>query len=274
MLQSNLVGDFCGRQLDASQSTSSNIVDIVNMFNLLSSSNTTSNYAPIINTRAPRSTPSILTKHIKSIPENMAKNYFVYYRHDKDNNKTTNGKKPSLPIEARTRLYELAKWEMGMGEEDLHRSHDCLAIPDGHKALCITRAHDPLKNLKHYHKNHSTWYIFPQNEKRNQPDHVYSSKVYSQSLKTAYNQLNEDNQDYHMSGWWTMESWERHTTARNHLLFAAGPLIDWKWAVDKVVVRHGVAPMMSSFHAFNLRKGNVPERPYVSIHIDTHLYFL
>ena len=98
--------------------------------------------------------------------------------------------------------------------------------------------------------------------------------MYSQSLKTAYNQLKEDNQDYHMSGWWTMESWERHTTARNHLLFAAGPLIDWKWAVDKVVVRHGVAPMMSSFHAFNLRKGNVPERPYVSIHTDTHLYFL
>ena len=32
--------------------------------------------------------------------------------------------------------------------------------------------------------------------------------------------------------------------------------------------------MMTSFHAFNLRKGNVPERPYVSIHIDTDLYFL
>ena len=67
-----------------------------------------------------------------------------------------------------------------------------------------------------------------------------------------------------------MEWWETHSTARNHFLFAAGPLIDCKWAVDKVVVHHGVTPMMCSFHSFDLRKGNVPERPYVSIHIDTH----
>ena len=126
ILQLILVGDFCGRQLNTSQSTSSNIVDIINMFNLLSSSNTTSNYAPIINTRAPPSTPSILTKHIKSIPENIAKNDVVYYRHDKDTNKTTNGNELSLPTEARTRLYELAKREMGMDKDDLHRSHDGL----------------------------------------------------------------------------------------------------------------------------------------------------
>ena len=267
--QSNLVGDFCGRQLNTSQALSSNIVNIVNLFSLLSSSNNTPNYAPIINTRAPMSTPCILTKHIKSIPEHMAKHHFVYYRHDKDNNKTTNGKKLSLPTEAKTRLYELAKWEMGIDEGGLHRSHDGLAIPDGHKALSITRAHDPLKSLKHYLKNHNTWYIFPQNDKRNQPDHIYSSKVYSQSLKIAYNQLKKDNQDFHISGWWTMESWERHTTARNHLLFAAGPLIDWKWAVDKVVVHHGVAPLISSMHAFQLHKRNIPEGFYVGIHIDT-----
>ena len=157
-----------------------------------------------------------------------------------------------------------------MGKDDLHRSHDGLAIPEGHKALSITRAHDPLKSLKHYLKNHTTWYICPQNDKRNQPDHVYSSKVYSQSLKVAYNQLKKDNQDFHMSGWWTMESWEKDSMARNHLVFAAGPLIDWKWAVDKVVVHHVVAPMMSSLHAFQLCKGNIPERPYVSIHINTH----
>ena len=31
------------------------------------------------------------------------------------------------PTKARTRLYELAKWEMGTDEDDLHRSHDGLA---------------------------------------------------------------------------------------------------------------------------------------------------
>ena len=67
-----------------------------------------------------------------------------------------------------------------------------------------------------------------------------------------------------------MESWVRHSTARNQLFFAAGPLFDWKWAVDKVVVHYGIAPMMSSFHSFNLRKGKIPERPNVSIHVDTH----
>ena len=92
------------------------------MFNLLSSSNTKSNYTPVINTRAPLSTPPVLTKHVKNIPENMAKNDFVYYRHDKDNNKTTNRKKLSLPTEARSRLYELAKSKKnGMHEDDLHR---------------------------------------------------------------------------------------------------------------------------------------------------------
>ena len=272
--QSTLLDDFCGRQLNICQLTSSNIyllsTNVDKLFSLLSSSNTMSNCTPIINTRAPLSTPSILTKHLKSIPNNMVKKDFVYHRHDKENNKTTNRKKLSLPTEARSRLYELAKLEMRMDEDDLHRSHDGLAIPEGHKALLITRAHDPLKHLKHYLKNHTTWYIFPQNDKRNQPDHVYSSKVCSHSLKAAYNQLRRDNQDFHMSGWWTMESWERHTMARNHLPFAAGPLIDWKWDVDKVVVHHGVAPMMSSLHAFQLRKGNIPERAYVSIHINTH----
>ena len=119
ILHLSLVGDFCGRQLNTSQSTSSNILDTVNMFNLLSSWNTRSNYAPIINTGAPPSTPCILTKDIKSIPEHMAKNDFVYCRQDKDNNKTTNGERLSLATKAGTRLYELAKWEMGMDEEDL-----------------------------------------------------------------------------------------------------------------------------------------------------------
>ena len=71
-----------------------------------------------------------------------------------------------------------------------------------------------------------------------------------------------------MQGWWTMESWKRHTTARNHLLFATDPLIDWKCAVDRVVVHHGTSAMLTGLHTFELRRGNILERPHVSIHID------
>ena len=92
--ESTFVGGCCGLQLNTCQPTSSNIyllsTNADKMFSPLSSSTTRSNYTPIINTRAPLSTPSILTKHVKSIPENMAKNDFVYHQHDKNNNKTTN----------------------------------------------------------------------------------------------------------------------------------------------------------------------------------------
>ena len=67
-----------------------------------------------------------------------------------------------------------------------------------------------------------------------------------------------------MQGWWTMESWERHTMARNHLLLATGPLIDWKWAVDKVVVHQGTSTMLIALHTFELRCGNVPNAPMLA----------
>ena len=56
--------------------------------------------------------------------------------------------------------------------------------------------------------------------------------------------------------------------AKNHLLFAAGPLIDLKQLVDKVVVHHGTRPLLPTM-TFSLRDGYIPERPYVSIHINT-----
>ena len=70
------------------------------------------------------------------------------------------------------------------------------------------------------------------------------------------------------TGWFTMETWEHHTCATNHLLFAAGPLIDLKWAVDMVVCHHGTRPPVPT-RAFSLKEGNIPERPYVSIHLNT-----
>ena len=65
-----------------------------------------------------------------------------------------------------------------------------------------------------------------------------------------------------------MELWERHTKARNHLLFTAGPLIDLKWAVDKVVVHHGTRRRVTT-RAFALIEGFLPQHPYVSIHFNT-----
>ena len=38
------------------------------------------------------------------------------------------------------------------------------------------------------------------------PLRVQKACVYSQSLKTAYNQLKKENQDFNMSGRWTGES--------------------------------------------------------------------
>ena len=64
-----------------------------------------------------------------------------------------------------------------------------------------------------------------------------------------------------------MESWKRQTKANNHLFFAAGPLVDLKWAVHKVVCHHRTKPLVPT-RAFSLKQGYTPERPLVSIHIN------
>ena len=237
------------------------IVCYDNMFQFFSRQTPSTSFLLAINIRAPQSTPTPLTKHAQVLPNNMKKNDYIFFRHNKKGSKTVNGKKVSLPLESRNQLYRLDKWTIGIDQDDLHRSLDGVVANHTAPALSISRAHDPMKCLKHHLKAHPSWYIIP--------DHFYSSKIYSKALKAAYNHLKENNPDFHMQGWWTMESWERHTAASNHLLFATGPLIDWKWAVDKVVVHHGTAPMLAALHSFELHKGNVPERPYVSIHINT-----
>ena len=62
-----------------------------------------------------------------------------------------------------------------------------------------------------------------------------------------------------------MESWDRHTTARNHLLCASSPLIEWKWAVDKVVVHHGNSPTQRTFVTFRLPSGLISQERLSSI---------
>ena len=96
----------------------------------------------------------------------MKKNDYVFYRHDKEGSKTLNGKKVSLPLESRNQLYRLDKWTIGIDEDDLHRSLDGITANDTAPALSISRAHDPMKSLKHHIKANPSWYIFPSNDKK------------------------------------------------------------------------------------------------------------
>ena len=50
---------------------------------------------PAIGVKAPQSNPSVLTKHIQSLPANITKKHYVYYCHNKDTLKTANRKKLS-----------------------------------------------------------------------------------------------------------------------------------------------------------------------------------
>ena len=73
-----------------------------------------------------------------------------------------------------------------------------------------------------------------------------------------------------LEGWYVTQSWESQTTARNHMLLAAAPLIDLKPYVDMVVVHHSVRPQLSTFYG-NIKPGNVQERPMVSLRVfSTH----
>ena len=132
------------------------------------------------------------------------------------------------------------------------------------KKFTTTGASNPIKAIKYILKVHNDFYIFPGKDKRESPPHYHSSKHYSKALKQAFGELKKEDGEKTFTGWFTMELWERHTKARNHLLFTAGPLIDLKWAVDKVVVHHGTRPRETTRACALL-----PQHPYVSIHFNT-----
>ena len=125
-----------------------------------------------------------------------------------------------------------------------------------------------MKHLREKIKTHESVYIFPTNDKRDPPPFHLPSRKWSVALKQVFADLKKEDDQKAYTGWITMESWERHTKAKNHFLFAAGPLIDLKWAVDKVICHHGTKPLVPT-RAFSLKQGYTPERPLVSIHINT-----
>ena len=157
---------------------------------------------------------------------------------------------------------------MGLDGDDIDVSFEGLTPPDNAKKHSVTVAHNPIHKLKDILKPHRDFYIFPTNDRKDSPNLHLSWKKWSRGLKQAFADLTkEDDQNvYHR--WFTMETWERRTCATNHLLFAAGPLIDLKRGVDMVVCHHGTRPLIPT-RAFFSKDGNIPERPYVSIHFNT-----
>ena len=141
-------------------------------------------------------------------------------------------------------MYDLAQWQVGLDEDDLHVSLNELNTPPQAPKFTVTLAHEPVKHLKEIIKTHKSFYIFPTNDKRDSPPLHLPSRKWSQTLKQVFADLKKEDDQKAYTGWITMESWGRHTKAKNHLLFAAGPLIDLKWAVDKLVCHHGVKPLV------------------------------
>ena len=165
--------------------------------------------------------------------EKSIKNDHIYYELNEGKTKAFNRKKTGLPTSARQELYNLAPWHVGLDEDDLHVSLDELTIPPQAPKFTVTLAHDPMKHLREIIKTHKSFYIFPTNDKRDPPSFHLPSRKWSQALKQVFADLKKEDDQKAYTGWITMESWERHTKAKNHLLFAAGPLIDLKWPLTK-----------------------------------------
>ena len=220
------------------------------------------------NLRLEQPSTSKLAAFVAASEQKAVQNDFHFYVLNENKSKAFNRKKVSLPAAARQQLYDLSPWSVGLGEDDLHISFNDLQVPLQQPQHSVTAAHEPIKHLKDILKKHGSFYVFPGNDKKDQPPNYLSSKIWSKAIKKAFAELKAEDDSKTYSGWITMETWEKHTTAHNHLLYAAGPLIDLKWAVDKVVCHHGTSPRIPT-RAFSLKDGNLPERPFVSIHVNS-----
>ena len=147
-------------------------------------------------------------------------------------------------------------------------SSEALTKPDNAKKHSVTVAHNLIHKLKDIVKQHRDFYIFPTNYRKDSPNLHLSSKKWSGGLKQAFAELKKEDDQKVYTRWFTMETWEHHTRATNHLSFAAGPLIDLKWGLHMVVCHHGTRPVIPG-RVFSLKDANIPERPYVSIHFNT-----
>ena len=71
-----------------------------------------------------------------------------------------------------------------------------------------------------------------------------------------------------LEGWYITQSWGTQTTAKNHMLLAAVPLIDLTPFVDMVVVHRSVTSELSTPNGAT-KPGNIQERPLVSLHVSS-----
>ena len=247
------------------------IIAMTSLFNFSSSKSSSSDsekqiLATDLNLVSP--TTSKLAVWTTKCNQKDIQNDYKYFALNDEKTRAFNRKAISLPTQARKDLFDRAPWKVGLHDDDLHISLRDLQLPQGTKRYSMTEAHEPVKHINEALKTYREFSVFPPNDKKDPPPNYLSSKVWSKAIKSALVELKKEDAEKTYTGWITMESWKRHTMAKNHLLFAAGPLIDLKQWVDKVVVHHGTRPMVPT-RAFSLKEGYIPQRPYVSIHINT-----
>ena len=78
----------------------------------------------------------------------VLQNNFVDYEVNKDKTNAINRKEISLPLSARQQLYNLASWNVGLDEDDVHVSLSDISVPEDKPKHTVNLSNKPLKNIK------------------------------------------------------------------------------------------------------------------------------
>ena len=177
-------------------------------------------------------------------------------------------KQSSLPKDQRQYLFDKKLWTLEIDEDDVHFSHRNLELNAKH-IFSATKIHQPYEKLKDLITKYRSFYIHQPIDRKNWPEWYHTSKEYSKKVKQIFDEEKKRDPDSVLEGWWICQSWEAHTTARNHMLLAAGPLIDLKPFLNVLVVNHAIRPHLST-NVGDTKSGNVQQRPLVSLHVSTN----
>ena len=113
--QSNFVGDFCGRQLNNCQPTSSNIYIMDFLFgskaNPITVPNNSTAWTTNLGLQQP--TPSKLATLVAAADEKEVKNDYVYYEMNDQKKKTFSRKKNEPSVNRKTRTIQIGSMECG-----------------------------------------------------------------------------------------------------------------------------------------------------------------
>ena len=193
---------------------------------------------------------------------------FFFWKFDTKNEVMYDRKRSSLTKDQCQYLFDKKPWTLGVDEDDFHFSHRNIEV--NCKQMCsATKVHQRYERLKDLITKYKSFYIHPPNDRKNSPEWYHTSKEYFKKVKQIFKEEKECDPDSVLEGWWICQSWQAHTTARNHMLLAAGPLIDLKPFVDVVVLHYAIRPDLST-NVGDTTSGNVQERPIVSLHVSTN----